>query len=126
LHKTKHTQTDGKIYLAHIIDEGFKIYQAYKNLSIQELRALTLFDHKELIEIYYYIYAINQILGGSKNMFYVWKDTTCSMAQHAGKLLGYKIESLELLNLDNKEYAIDTYQIYINHIKTILAQSSTK
>ena len=45
------------------------------------------------------------------------------MTQHAGKLLGYRPENLEFLNLNNQTYAYDTYSIYIQHLLKYLRQS---
>lgn len=38
------------------------------------------------------------------------------MAQHAGKVLGYRRETLKYLNLDNTSEGYDTYQIIINEL----------
>ena len=42
------------------------------------------------------------------------------MTQHGGKLLGYNMKNLHLLNLQNVDSLYDTYQIYINELKKYL------
>lgn len=120
LFKKTLTNNQGEINLNSIIELGVQTYLKYRNLSILELIRNLGGEFKLAMELYYYIHAINQAVLGSRSLYYIWKDTTCSMAQHAGKLLGYNENQLHLLNLANTNIAIDTYQIYINQLKKLL------
>lgn len=42
------------------------------------------------------------------------------MAQHAGKVLGYRSETLTYLNLDNIKEGYDTYQVIIDELCSYL------
>lgn len=42
------------------------------------------------------------------------------MAQHAGKILGYRQETLQFLNLNNTDHLYDTYQVIINEMRSYL------
>lgn len=46
------------------------------------------------------------------------------MSQHAGKLLGYKPDSMQFLNLCNEKIAYDTYVIYIRELVRLLKQAN--
>lgn len=118
----KHTLVNpaGEIYLHDAVRAGGDYYIKYHTLSIGELWSTLDKDAKLTSECYYYIYAINAIRQGCRSAFYILKDTTCSMAQHAGKLLGYNTKHLTYLNLANREYAIDTYQIFIQELQKYL------
>jgi hypothetical protein len=71
LFKKDCTNIDGSIYLEQIIQKGVDYYILYKNFSIVELYKTKILNYKELIELYYYINAVNQVLLGSTDKFYV-------------------------------------------------------
>ena len=77
-----------------------------------------------VVELLYYISALKELSSGVAKKFYVVKDTTCSMAQHGGKILGYNELSMKMLNLNNLEIGYDTYQVLINRLKDSLADKN--
>lgn len=111
--------SSGAIAISRLVDKGFSIYLKYHANTPQQWLALG-WEYKKLIEIIYYCTIINQIRAGSPKKYYLQKDTTCSMAQHGGKLLGYNLEHLHYLNLNNVETMFDTYQIFLNKLIEIL------
>lgn len=105
----------GEFNLEDIFELGLQYYKKYKNLDlIQESKN---FELKDLAELYYYINAFSIEKNNSTRGYYIWKDTTASVIQHGGKLLGYKTQMLKYLNLSNNLVAYDTYQVVINEIK---------
>ena len=119
LKKSKIVADDGKIYFIDILNNGLKIYLNF----IDECSSLHTIDEiKENIELGYYVNIIRCVL--SKDMdvvkYYIIKDTTASFAQHEGKLLGFRADKLEEVNLKNSSYMYDTYYVYINHLKGLL------
>lgn len=110
--------TTGAMPLEEILKLGYEQYNKYKDTPIQDAQAD--FDLRDLAELYYYIYAFKHEREAVHKGFYIWKDTTASVIQHGGKLLGYKHEYLHLLNLNNNLIAYDTYQCIINKIKEVL------
>lgn len=117
LFKKEITNNLGEIALDQLTPLGRQKYEHFKSLSLNELFT-TLKDTTLVAETAYYINAVKS----TSETFFVWRDTTCSMAQHAVKLLGFKPESLKYLNLDNSTIAYDTYTIYILKLKQILVQ----
>ena len=105
----------GEIYVADLISYGQQIYAKNANNSMCQWLQLG-WELKKLIEVIYYCNTITSILSGNPKKYYLQKDTTCSMAQHGGKLLGYNTANLHLLNLQNVDFLCDTYQIYINKL----------
>lgn len=104
----------GALRLADLLQEGYDRYLMYSKDIFYVKRGDV--ELKDWAEIVYYMRAFEtERLAPSKG-YYIWKDTTASVAQHGGKLLGYKPETLRYLNLDNELVAYDTYQIIINEI----------
>lgn len=101
--------------LLDILQLGLKYYEKYKNLDL--ITESQNFDLRDLAELYYYIHAFSQEQDGVSRGYYIWKDTTASVIQHGGKLLGYKSTALKYLNLNNDIIAYDTYQVVINELK---------
>lgn len=123
LFKKNFTQPSGEICLKDVIGFGIETYLKYRAHSPTELYNIYK-DPKLVVELYYYITAITQVTNGCTLQYYIWKDTTCSMAQHAGKLLGYNLDKLAYLNLANQTTAIDTYQIFIVQLKRLLVTAN--
>lgn len=126
LFKKEITKPDGGIKLYDILTLGIKKYLQHKDNDINEVWLLENTDTKLVVELFYYVNSINQIQLGNYCHFYVIKDTTCSMAQHAGKILGYNPNNLDKLNLSNQETGYDTYQIFINELKRVLLAEDSK
>lgn len=118
LFKKEITNTDGELRLDELIRLGQNKYNALKNLSLDQLYS-ELKDLTLIAEFLYYTHALTN----TKETFFIWKDTTCSMAQHAVKLLGFKENTLKYINLDNTIIAYDTYTIYIRELKKLLKRS---
>lgn len=110
---------DGSIELCTLIQSGLEFYLNNAANSVEDWVKLPL-KTKNLIEVIYYTVAINSARGGRPLAYYIQKDTTCSMSQHAGKLLGFNPASYHLLNLNNTDKAYDTYQIFINTLRAAL------
>lgn len=108
-----------ELKLADVISYGINFYLEKRGLTLDDLLNTDI-KLKDLIEIYYYFNIIESYSGNALKSYYIQKDTTCSMAQHAGKLLGYKAEALKLLNLSNFDKLHDTYQVYINDLMRFL------
>ena len=121
LFKKSLTNREGLIDLDAIVKFGVEIFLKHRFAKLPDLCEAYNNDYKLIIELHYYINIINRMESGEYLKFYIWKDTTCSMAQHAGKLLGYNLENLKDLNLQNDQYAVDTYQIFINKLRGALA-----
>lgn len=113
--KFLNTQT-GEVLISDVLDYGREIYTNHRFNSIPQWLELN-WELKKVIEVLYYCNIINSVLSGKFKKYYLQKDTTCSMTQHGGKLLGYNYENLHLLNLQNVDSLFDTYQIYINELK---------
>lgn len=112
----------GAIKISDLILHGLTVYKSYSSMG--EMAHLTThIKIKTKIELLYYINIIKSHLSGKYVAYYLQKDTTCSMAQHAGKLLGYREEALPYLNLNNRDEMYDTYQIYINYLKEYLKKT---
>jgi hypothetical protein len=118
--KAQCTNSDGKIYLLDILNLGAAKYLVYKSLQLVNYK---LDDPKTSIELMYYVTMLNDLFSEKTTipLRYVIKDSTCSMVQHAGKLLGYRPTKLEFLNLNNNLYAYDTYAIFIQSLREHLA-----
>ena len=116
------TTATGEIDLKKIIKLGVKKYLEFKDKDIISLNQSQLGESKVTIELYYYCNIINQLESNNYRKYYIIKDTTCSMAQHAGKLLGYNENNLYTLNLYNSDFGYDTYQTFINKLKDILRE----
>lgn len=121
LFKAECSDKDGKIFLHKLLSKGYSVFSAYSTSYVSDGKLLA----KEGVELFYYISILRDLRGAANKLKlkYIFKDTTCSMTQHAGKLLGYKAESLEFLNLNNQTYAYDTYSIYIQHLLRYLQQN---
>jgi len=122
LFKKTHTKDDGQIDLIKIREVGIDFYCKHQNTTLKTLWLLLNKDSKLTAEAYYYVSAIKRVCEGDTALFYIWKDTTCSMSQHAGKLLGYQPDSMQFLNLCNEKTAYDTYVIYIRELVKLLKQ----
>ena len=109
------TEPTGEIYIEKILKLGLDIYNKYKEVPLK----LYSLDYKTAIELYYYVRIINTLVHDTKaaKAWYLFKDTTCSMTQHAGKILGYRTLGLEKLNLSNETFAYDTYSLYVQGLK---------
>lgn len=107
-----------EIHLPEILDLGYQLYLQYKDSDI--LTLTTQLDIKDAAELCYYINAFENEQSKLQRGYYIWKDTTASVIQHGGKLLGYNAETLCYLNLQNDYTAYDTYQYVINKIKDFL------
>ena len=123
LFKNNLTKGDGSIEISAIIAEGVSIYLKHRDTGVVDLYNIFDSDCKLVSELNYYIYAVNCAISGNSKNYYIWKDTTCSMAQHAGKLLGYNSQGLKYLNLDNELFAYDTYHIFIINLKQKLKET---
>lgn len=121
LFKSECTDTTGKIYLNTLISKGYSVFLSYD----RNFNPTKIIKPKDEIELFYYITTLDDLKKqvNKLKLKYIFKDTTCSMTQHAGKLLGYRLECLEYLNLNNKTYAYDTYNIYIQYLKNYLRQN---
>lgn len=118
LFKTSCAEKDGRIFLKNLVQKGMEVHT---NPATAE-RTL---NNKELAELLYYRDTLTKLQSNTPHipLRYIFKDTTCSMTQHAGKLLGYKVEALPYLNLKNSDYSYDTYAVYINSLKTFLQRT---
>lgn len=114
LFKKEITDSDGSILLIKLANLGKAKFERYTLYTLAELLQ-ELKEPADVSELYYYLCAIRN--SNPTKGFYIWKDTTCSIAQHAGKLLGYNTANLHLLNLNNTTRAYDTYTLYINELK---------
>lgn len=112
----------GAFNIVEILQLGLKYYEKYKNLDL--ILESQNFDLKNLAELYYYIYAFSKEQHQIERGYYVWKDTTASVIQHGGKLLGYNTTMLPYINLQNDTTAYDTYQIVINELKLRLKKNT--
>lgn len=121
LFKKELVDEESKINLSLINNFGKEKYKKYINYTTKNL-VEELIDLSVISEFQYYLFAINK----PSKSFFIWKDTTCSMAQHAVKLLGYKEDGLKYLNLKNQDYAYDTYGIYITELKNALKKNGWK
>lgn len=113
-------QETGELSLRDVLTLGYKRYCYYQNYDF--IKNENNLDLKDLTELFYYVYAYQNESNSVQRGYYIWKDTTASVAQHGGKLLGYKTDSLKYLNLDNQFVAYDTYQVIILALKRRLAQ----
>lgn len=109
----------GQLSMSTAIEFGVELFLNNKDFTYRDWLQLGI-KNKMLIEILYYFNIVNQCLQNNFFAYYLQKDTTCSMTQHAGKLLGYKTTALPLLNLQNLDMYFDTYQIFINELKSYL------
>ncbi len=118
--KGKLTNKEGMLSISDCLLYGFDFFKKFseQNIEFQKL------ELKIKAEILYYITAINDIIiNNSKQGYYIWKDSTASMAQHGGKILGYKNSALKYLNLANNFHAYDTYTVIINNIHKYLLEN---
>lgn len=115
LFKKEVTDEQSRINISQLETLGQFKYKQLKSLDLNEQHGLVQ-DLSTLAEATYYCLALTTESG----RFFVWRDTTCSMAQHAGKVLGFRTENLAYLNLSNDKYAYDTYGIIIFELKKLL------
>lgn len=118
--KTKLTKQDGSLCIADCLNYGFNYYLNFSEFT-EDYQNLELKTKAELI---YYTTALKDILNYNSELnYYIWKDSTASMAQHGGKILGYKNSTLKYLNLANNFYAYDTYTVIINDIHKFIKKN---
>lgn len=110
---------DGSINLNDLLNLGVSYYTLYKDHD--PLKIPSEIDIKDYAEFLYYKHAIESERSKIQRGYYIWKDTTASVVQHGGKLLGYRPEMLPQLNLNNEFIAYDTYQVIINAVKAALS-----
>lgn len=126
LFKTKLVNNStGFVELSLVTDYGLQVYLKNHTNTAIDWWNLNL-NLKTKIELQYYTNIIKSIIHRVPKKYFIQKDTTCSMAQHAGKLLGYKQDSLAYLNLSNENAFCDTYQIYINKLRDYLLNCDTQ
>lgn len=118
LFKKEITSADGELQLNKLAALGLDKYNTLGKLTIAQLYN----DLKDLTLIAEFIY-YKHALTTPNETYFIWRDTTCSMAQHAVKLLGFKENTLKYVNLDNTDVAYDTYTIYIRELKKFLKKS---
>jgi hypothetical protein len=119
LFKSKCINTkDGSVNLNDLLNQGVSFYTRYKDHDPVQIPSEI--DIKDYAEFLYYKHAIESERVKLRRGYYIWKDTTASVVQHGGKLLGYKPEMLPQLNLNNEFIAYDTYQVVINELKATL------
>ena len=117
----KNALQQSNILLKEIIFWGLDIYLINVDLPINEYCVLNLKPSlKEKMELAYYIRIIKKLEQKEYFKFYLCKDSTCSVTQHAGKLLGYRPETLNYLNLANDNTYYDTYYVYISQLHSYL------
>ena len=118
LFKKEIVNADGEFQLNKLVPLGQDKYTTLGKLTTtqlyQELKDLT-----QIAEFIYYKHALET----PNETYFVWVDTTCSMAQHGVKLRGFKKDTLKYVNLDNSNIAYDTYTIYIRELKKFLKKS---
>ena len=107
--------TEGFIGMPDIFYKGISIYKKHinKTLYIENI------ENKVYAEILYLTNIIDCVSVGDIKKWYIIKDTTASVNQHSGKILGFKQNSLKYVNLDNDLFLYDTYNLYVNYFKEI-------
>lgn len=119
LFKNEVDQDSGFKSLAGIFYKGLEIWYKYNNNLLNK----KLIKYKDLAEITYLINIIISVNNGIFKKWYIIKDTTASVNQHMGKVLGFKAGSLKYVNLDNDTHMFDTYQLYIDYFKSYFSSS---
>ena len=94
------------------ISLGIDIYEQHIKKKIVD----TTKNPDDGLMLIYYSHIINSINSKKIKKWYVIKDTTASINQHAGKLLGFKSEALEYVNLTNTTKYFDTYELFISEL----------
>jgi hypothetical protein len=108
--------TSGYKKMGDVFYNGIVVYNKYKC----GVYSTTEIGCKKLAEITYLSNIIDSVNTGIIKMWYIIKDTTASVHQHMGKILGFRQESLKLVNLSNTYTMYDTYELYVNFFKKTL------
>jgi hypothetical protein len=104
--------TDGYRLFIDTVELGIELYTKHLNNPLKS-GVGGLDDRLMLI---YYTHIIENIKNRTISKWYIIKDTTASINQHAGKLFGFRKESLEYVNLTNTTRYYDTYELFISEL----------
>jgi hypothetical protein len=88
----------------------------FKEFEVNKLSTRVI-DNKDFVEVEYYINIIRCVSAQQVCKWYIIKDTTASVNQHIGKVLGFKGDALTYVNLANETHMYDTYELYISYLK---------
>lgn len=123
--KSKVTNVMGYRKFLDTIEFGVMIYEEYTqdNSSVVKVQ-----DIDDRVVLRYYLYVLDNIKNKNIKLWYIIKDTTASVHQHTGNILGFKQEALKYLNLDNEFSYYDTYELFISELlkKIIESQIESK
>jgi hypothetical protein len=104
--------TDGYRLFIDTVELGIEVYSRHLDSPLKDVVG-GLDDRLMLI---YYTHIIENIKNRKICKWYIIKDTTASINQHAGKLFGFRKESLEYVNLTNTTKYYDTYELFISEL----------
>jgi hypothetical protein len=108
---------------ADTINSGIDMYQKYI-VDNKYIDSISNIDDKSVLM--YYLHIIENILKGNIKKWYLIKDTTASITQHTGKLLGFTKKSLKYVNLSSSNSYYDTYELYVNELIIYLKKKNIK
>lgn len=94
----------------------YKGLDIFKEFGVDRLGTRVI-DNQDMVEVEYYINIIRCVSAQKVHKWYIIKDTTASVNQHIGKVLGFKSDALTYVNLANETHMYDTYELYISYLK---------
>ena len=111
--KTDIVDSNGYRSMEEVFYIGLSIF---KEFEVNKLSTRVI-DNKDFVEVEYYINIIRCVSAQQVCKWYIIKDTTASVNQHIGKVLGFKGDALTYVNLANETHMYDTYELYISYLK---------
>jgi len=111
--KTDVIGSNGYRSMGEVFYTGLNIF---KEFGVNQLGTRVI-SNQDLVEVEYYINIIRCVSVQQVCKWYIIKDTTASVNQHIGKVLGFKDDALAYVNLANETHMYDTYELYISYLK---------